>query len=597
MPFRTTGNRPSRWLMVAVMGVAVWMTVAMPAAQRSPPEEHVSSVVDALARGERVFGVSTYDLSLENARSLARSDIDYVYVDMEHGPMDFASLQTFLLGLNDKATFVESGSLQQPVTPLARLAPYGRESSQWAVKQALDIGLMGLIFPSIETPGQALNAVRSMRYPQRRGSPYLEPRGLRGSGTGGGRVVLGALDRRLYPAGRHMAAQPRRESRGDHDDRDRGRSPTSRRHRRRSGRGGVLHRSKRSLQFPRIATRRPGGRTGDPDESSTRAGPTTLRAALRPVPVTWRDGSGRASRYWGAAVPVAACRRQSTRRCAPAGPPRTDPWLALGSRSRMTRRSRSGVCGDRAIPLQPRRRWAALVIGGGTWRAWHARPRPDLPAHRDVLASTRRHLADDGGRGPLPSGDHRSSGAPDRKSRRVWRRIRVRHHHRSAGHHADGRLDRPRPGWSQLSRPAPLQLPPQRHADAHPVDRGPASSLWLDRGVTGRLATRRRPAGASRAGDHAAVADRDRLSAVSAGAPHPPQPDSSRRLRHGAASGQHDGGGGGNRTATGVPGSACRGDRPGGRRRRRGAGEPPDDPAHRGGATSRRRRSRPTGRR
>lgn len=96
--------------------------------------------------------------------------------------MDFASLQTFLLGLNDKATFVESGSLQQPVTPLARLAPYGRESSQWAVKQALDIGLMGLIFPSIETPEQALNAVRSMRYPQRRGSPYLEPRGLRGSG-------------------------------------------------------------------------------------------------------------------------------------------------------------------------------------------------------------------------------------------------------------------------------------------------------------------------------------------------------------------------------------------------------------------------------
>ena len=182
MPFRTTGNRPSRWLMVAVMGVAVWMTVAMPAAQRSPPGEHVSSVVDALARGERVFGVSTYDLSLENARSLARSDIDYVYVDMEHGPMDFASLQTFLLGLNDKATFVESGSLQQPVTPLARLAPYGRESSQWAVKQALDIGLMGLIFPSIETPEQALNAVRSMRYPQRRGSPYLEPRGLRGSG-------------------------------------------------------------------------------------------------------------------------------------------------------------------------------------------------------------------------------------------------------------------------------------------------------------------------------------------------------------------------------------------------------------------------------
>ena len=139
-------------------------------------------MVGSLARGERVFGVSTYDLSLENARSLARSDIDYVYVDMEHGPMDFAALQTFLLGLTDRAAIAAAGSVRQRVTPLVRLAPAGRESSQWVVKQALDIGLMGIIFPAIETSEQARNAVRSMRYPQRRGSPYMEPRGLRGSG-------------------------------------------------------------------------------------------------------------------------------------------------------------------------------------------------------------------------------------------------------------------------------------------------------------------------------------------------------------------------------------------------------------------------------
>jgi len=170
------------WPVVMIVLFAPQFTTTAPSAQRS--DGHLNSVVDKLARGERVFGVSTYDLSLENARSLARSDIDYVYVDMEHGPMDFAALQTFLLGLTDKATIAESGSARQPVTPLARIAPYGRESSQWAVKQALDIGLMGIIFPSIETPEQARNAVRSMRYPQRRGAPYMEPRGLRGSGPG-----------------------------------------------------------------------------------------------------------------------------------------------------------------------------------------------------------------------------------------------------------------------------------------------------------------------------------------------------------------------------------------------------------------------------
>ena len=147
-------------------------------------DEHLNAVVDKLARGERVFGVSTYDLSLENARSLARSDIDYVYVDMEHGAMDFAALQTFLLAMTDKAALHADGSLRPRVTPLARLAPYGRESSDWAVKQALDLGLMGVIFPSIETVEQAEAAVSAMRYPPRRDAPSPEPRGVRGSGPG-----------------------------------------------------------------------------------------------------------------------------------------------------------------------------------------------------------------------------------------------------------------------------------------------------------------------------------------------------------------------------------------------------------------------------
>ena len=74
----------------------MWVTVGVPSAQQT---DHVSAVAEKLSRGERVFGVSTYDLSLENARALARADIDYVYVDMEHGAMDFGALQTFLLGM------------------------------------------------------------------------------------------------------------------------------------------------------------------------------------------------------------------------------------------------------------------------------------------------------------------------------------------------------------------------------------------------------------------------------------------------------------------------------------------------------------------
>jgi len=133
------------WLLTALCVLATHLAWVNAATQ--PAEEHLSPLIAKLAADDLAFGVSTYDLSLENARSLARSDLDYVYVDMEHGPMDFVALQTFLLGLTDRAAVAEQGSVAQTVTPLVRLAPYGRESPDWAAKQALDIGVMGLISP------------------------------------------------------------------------------------------------------------------------------------------------------------------------------------------------------------------------------------------------------------------------------------------------------------------------------------------------------------------------------------------------------------------------------------------------------------------
>ena len=148
-PRRTAARLP--WILTGVCLVAVRLTFATVAAQPSP--ERLNPLVAKLAGGDRAFGVSTYDLSLENARSLARSNLDYVYVDMEHGPMDFVALHRFLLGLTDRAAVARNGNVAQQVTPLARLAPYGRESPQWAVKQALDIGVMGVIFPANRDAG------------------------------------------------------------------------------------------------------------------------------------------------------------------------------------------------------------------------------------------------------------------------------------------------------------------------------------------------------------------------------------------------------------------------------------------------------------
>src|SRR5215470_1839765 len=148
------------------------------------PPKHLNPVIEKLAAGKPFIGFQTGDLSLENARATARADIDYVYLEMEHGPMDFEGMHRFTVGMIDKAAILKKGNAQPNVAIFARFAPYGREQAQWSVKQALDLGLMGVIFNGIDNAEQALLAVRNMRYPQRRNSKYPDPPGLRGYAPG-----------------------------------------------------------------------------------------------------------------------------------------------------------------------------------------------------------------------------------------------------------------------------------------------------------------------------------------------------------------------------------------------------------------------------
>jgi 4-hydroxy-2-oxoheptanedioate aldolase len=167
-------------LIAAVPALALLMSSG-PGAQRAPV--HLNPVIEKLAQGKAFVGVNTGDLSLENARTLARAAIDYVYVDMEHTPLDIAGLHMFNIGMIDKAAAVKKGNVAPSVALFARFPPEADEGA-WVVKQALDIGLHGVIFNGVDTREQALAAVKSMRYPQLKGSKYFEPAGIRGSAPG-----------------------------------------------------------------------------------------------------------------------------------------------------------------------------------------------------------------------------------------------------------------------------------------------------------------------------------------------------------------------------------------------------------------------------
>lgn len=160
-------------------GPSLWRAGAI--AQQGP--KHLNPMVEKLSQGKPVFGIATDDFSMENARAIARADIDYVRIEQEHAPMNFEKVRDFLIGMIDKTAILKKGNAQVNVAPVARFAPYGHESNAWIVKQALDIGLMGVMFNQVDTPEQAIAAVRAMRYPQRRTSKHPLPQGIRGSGA------------------------------------------------------------------------------------------------------------------------------------------------------------------------------------------------------------------------------------------------------------------------------------------------------------------------------------------------------------------------------------------------------------------------------
>ena len=167
-------------LIAAVLSIALVMPSGMTAQQRPI---HLNPVIEKLAQGQAFVGVNTGDLSLENARTLARAAIDYVYVDMEHTPLDFQGLHLFNIGMIDRAAAAKKGSVAPNVALFARFPPEADEGA-WVVKQALDLGLHGVIFNGVDTRAQALAAVQSMRYPQLRGSKIFEPAGKRGAAPG-----------------------------------------------------------------------------------------------------------------------------------------------------------------------------------------------------------------------------------------------------------------------------------------------------------------------------------------------------------------------------------------------------------------------------
>jgi 2-dehydro-3-deoxyglucarate aldolase len=100
-------------------------------------------------RRERLLGTVVSLPLPEIAEMCANAGFDWLFFDMEHGLLDFTSVQRLAMAAGRHC---------------ACLARLPASSSVW-VKKSLDLGLAGIIVPMINTPEDAARVVQHAKYP------------------------------------------------------------------------------------------------------------------------------------------------------------------------------------------------------------------------------------------------------------------------------------------------------------------------------------------------------------------------------------------------------------------------------------------------
>ena len=100
----------------------------------------MNPVKSKLREGKPVFGAVMATPSLGNMQVLSRSGLDWVWIDMEHGPINLESAHALILATQGT-----------PAIPIVRI-PWKEE---WMAKRVMDAGAMGVVFPFIKTREEA----------------------------------------------------------------------------------------------------------------------------------------------------------------------------------------------------------------------------------------------------------------------------------------------------------------------------------------------------------------------------------------------------------------------------------------------------------
>src|SRR5271154_5068053 len=90
--------------------------------------------------GRPTFGAIATIPSIQTVQIMARSGLDWIVVDLEHGPIDLTSAHAMI-----------TATAGTPCVPFARIAA----NEPWLSKKPMDIGALGLHFSMICSRGGA----------------------------------------------------------------------------------------------------------------------------------------------------------------------------------------------------------------------------------------------------------------------------------------------------------------------------------------------------------------------------------------------------------------------------------------------------------
>jgi 4-hydroxy-2-oxoheptanedioate aldolase len=143
----------------------------------------LNGFIRAFEKGQRAFGTFA-SADMESALWVTGAPYDGVVYEMEHRPWDPARLRDTMQYMLNRKAIAEAGTVASGVTPIVRIPANGGEMNQFLAKQALDVGVFGVVWPHVSNADQAYNAVAACRYPRPKTAPRQEPIGIRGDSPG-----------------------------------------------------------------------------------------------------------------------------------------------------------------------------------------------------------------------------------------------------------------------------------------------------------------------------------------------------------------------------------------------------------------------------